>query len=55
MNGHYLKYTKNNWTTLLTKIDTKEKLNNIRYELKLKSYNDVFEKLIEIYERDKKV
>lgn len=49
MINNYEKYLKGKRTHLLVKNETKEELNNLRYEVKLKSMDDLLNFLLEFY------
>ena len=53
MNMSYEKYLKGKTTSLLVKNKTKEELNNLRYEVKLKSMDDLLNFLLNHYEKYK--
>lgn len=47
MSQYYEKYLKGKTTSLLVKTDTKEELTKLRYELQLKSMDDLLRYLID--------
>lgn len=53
MNECYEKYMKGKKTTLLVKLETKERLNELQFDIRLKSIDDVLNHLIESYKNKK--
>lgn len=53
MNEYYEKYLKGKTTSLLVKVATKDKLNKLRYELEIKSTDELINLLLLHYENNK--
>lgn len=45
--------SKKGWATVLIRVETHEKLEKLKSELNLKSFNEVINRLIEHYEKSK--
>jgi hypothetical protein len=54
MNDYYEKYLKGKTTSLLVKNETKEELNEMKYDLKIKSVDGLIDFLIQYYKKDQK-
>jgi len=54
MNEYYEKYLKGKTTSLLVKNGLKEELNEMKYDLKMKSVGGLIEFLIDYYKKDQK-